>query len=95
MLQYNQADWVIHYDKKDFYISEKQYQFMKLSSSKGQTIIWFDDLTISIPHISYMERIEREKNQYPTLPKLTEEIVDQEKVNDFRKKLHNTIKSIR
>jgi len=89
MLAYEQADWIIHTDKKEFFITEKQYQFMKTASSNGQTIIWFDDLTISIPHISYMEKIRRTK--YIPLPELPTEVIDSKKVEDIKSQLKDKL----
>src|SRR5947209_11358540 len=90
MSRYEQPGWLIHTHKQDFDMSENEYQFMKQAVQKGQTTIWFDDFTISIPHMSYMERIKKPKPMpLPELPKLTplQQEKAREKLADIRTNL--------
>lgn len=59
MRSHNKADWVVKVDKNEFYMTEAEYQTLKKAAGAGRTMVWFDDITISIPHVSYMERIKR------------------------------------
>ena len=54
-----QADWTVRLDRREFYLSEEEYQTLKKAAMSGKTMVWFGDFVISIPHISYIEKIGR------------------------------------
>lgn len=56
-------DWLVHVDKEDIYLTQREYNVLKLAADSGKTMVWFDDITISVPHISFMVRVKRQ--EYP------------------------------
>jgi len=83
----SQIDWIVRVDKAEFGLTESQYQLLKKASLSGKTMVWFDSFVISIPHISYMEKVK--KPEYPNMPQLPDvSVVDMsKKIKKIREKL--------
>lgn len=82
----SQADWRVHIDKEDFYLTSQEYELMKQAANAGRTMVWFEDFSFSIPHIAYTERIA--KRAMPKTPELPEATVTDlhEKIIETKKK---------
>lgn len=61
--------WLIFVGKKEYRLTDSQYQFMKNENmKKGTTMFWFEKFSISLPHVSSMEPVYEQIDEYPTLP---------------------------
>lgn len=87
-----QADWIVVVDKKEFALSEEQYQLLKRASLSGKTMVWFDSFVISIPHISYMEKVKKYRKTGISEPLLPEGLPNlSERISEAKNKLLNRI----
>ncbi len=83
----SQPSWMVMVDKQHFGLTDEQYQLLKGASLAGKTMVWFDTFVISIPHISYMEKIRNTK--LPGIPVLPEADVKDmsQKIKDAKKRI--------
>lgn len=70
MRSYHRADWVVYVDKREYYITQEEYELLKQAALAGRTQVWFEDIVLSVPHISSMERTK--KTKLPEPPRLEE-----------------------
>lgn len=87
MRSHSQADWVVKVDRQEFYLLEKEYQTLKSAAMSGKTMVWFEDFVISIPHISYMDRIKRPVYKKPAQLPETSVTNMHEKIQKAKKKI--------
>lgn len=60
--------WLIYIGKKEIRLTEEQFAYMQKQAESNKTIIWFPTFVISIPHVSFMEKINEHKDELPQLP---------------------------
>lgn len=66
--------WIAYVGKKEYKLTEAQYDFMKKQNLEhGTTTFWFDDFVISLPHVSSMDRVVESVGNLPKLPELSPE----------------------
>lgn len=75
--------------REEFYLTNEEADFLEEASGKGINLVWFDTMAVSIPKISYLEKIGvGEKNQElpsPTLEPTTEEQkLSRKKIDEIR-----------
>lgn len=57
-------EWEVRVDRVTYTLNERQLSLLKDAMLAGQHgMVWFDKFAISIPHISSIALISREKNQ--------------------------------
>lgn len=74
------SKWLVKVDK-DFVLTDEQVQVLKKAANAGKTMVWFEDVMISLPHIKFMERIK--SPSYPKTPLLPEGLKD--RTEDIKK----------
>jgi hypothetical protein len=84
----SQHKWLIKTDKAEFVIDQAEYEVIKKAALSGKTMVWLESLVISIPHISYMEKIKQPVYKHPQLPE--EGVKDMsQKIREAKKKFLN------
>jgi hypothetical protein len=80
------TEWVIKVDRKEIGLTGSEYELIKKAALSGKTMVWLEDMVISIPHISYMEKVKRPMSgKFPQLP--TSEVRDlSSKIKEAKKK---------
>ena len=76
--------WIAYVGKKEYKLTEAQYRFMRKENlEKGVQTFWFENFTISLPHVSSMDKMTEVTDVLPSLP---DEVISEEKLNEFREK---------
>ena len=79
--------WIVKVDRQEFFLTDSQYQLLKKAAFAGKTMVWFDELVISVPHVSFVERVK--KTRYPEKQLPEPEAKDfSEKIKELKKKLY-------
>lgn len=86
--------WIVYVGKKEYKITEAQYNFMqKESTERGTQTFWFEKFTISLPHVSSMEPIYEYIQERPELPRMSslEQQQAHEKLIEIRENLKKKV----
>jgi hypothetical protein len=59
--------WMIYCGKREYKLTVAEHERVKQSAKNNQTMVWFENFVISIPHISSMERVREHKDEVPQL----------------------------
>ncbi len=79
--------WMVRVDKDEFFLTDQEYQLLKKAALVGKTMVWFDELALSVPHISFIEKVR--KQRYSERQLLEPEAKNySEKIKELKKKLY-------
>lgn len=91
----NRTYWIVYVGKKEYRITESQYEFMQRENMKnGTQTFWFEGFTISLPHVSSMDKVTEVTKAIPKLPDLTpmETEKAKKKLDEIRERFHPKMK---
>lgn len=83
------SKWLVRIGQEEFVLTAPEAELLKKASIAGKTLIWFKDKAISIPHISFMQRIDEPVFKTPELPEMTEDQVkrNRERIAKMKKEM--------
>lgn len=63
--------WVIYVGKRQYTLTEAEFDRLKNEIANNKTMVWYKDFVISIPYISSMDRVYEHKDEMPQLAEVT------------------------
>ncbi len=90
------TNWIVFVGKKEYKLTEDQYNFMKGENMKnGTQTFWFDTFTISLPHVSSMDKVTEVVSTMTQLPNLSpvEHNKARERVKEIKEALHTKLQT--